>query len=57
MTKTTIEIGTKVCGGQVGTEDYDEGEVLDIDGEEVTVYWRMSETRTTQPADLLTAIE
>jgi len=45
----TFRIGDLVEGGAPGTEDYDRGRVIDIDGDEVTVAWQ-SGVRTTQPA-------
>lgn len=47
-----FEIGDQVAGGERGTEDFDTGRVIEIDGDDVTVAWQ-SGVRTTQPADIL----
>lgn len=51
-----IRVGDRVCGGEPGTEDYDEGTVHEIDGDQAEVAWD-SQVRTTQAASLLTVIE
>jgi hypothetical protein len=45
-------VGSRVCGGAPGTEDYDEGRVTEVDGDQVTVAWD-SQVTTTQRADAL----
>lgn len=50
---TVFELGARVCGGT--GEDYDEGTVLAIDGDQVDVGWD-SGVRTAQPAHLLEAL-
>lgn len=48
-----LSVGDRVCGGEPGTEDYDEGEVATLSDGQVYVQWQ-SGVATTQPADLLT---
>lgn len=50
-----LAVGDEVEGGEVGTDDYDTGRVVAVDGEQVTVAWSNGE-RTTQPADLLRTV-
>ena len=53
---TIFAAGDRVCGGECGTEDYDEGIVIAVDGDQVDVGWD-SGFRTTQPASLLRLLE
>lgn len=55
LKSTNLQIGDRVEAGDPSTSDYDCGEVLAIDGEQVTVGWG-SEVQTTQRADLLRKI-
>lgn len=48
-----VSVGDEVEAGQRGTEDWDLGKVVAIQGNVVTVAWEGSETRTTQDAELL----
>lgn len=50
-----INVGDRVEAGRKGTEDYDMGRVVGIDGDQVEVAWSNG-TRTTQPAELLTVL-
>lgn len=50
-----IKVGDKVAAGKEGTEDYDTGTVVAVDGDQVTVAWTAG-VRTTQSADLLRVI-
>jgi hypothetical protein len=47
-----FQIGDLVKGGTIAA-DYDYGEVIEITGNDVTVAWELSETKTTQDAGLL----
>lgn len=52
--QTGFEIGDRVEGGRPGTEDYDAGEVIAVDGDQVTVAWD-SLVQTTQSESRLRA--
>ena len=39
MTTNEITIGQRIEAGREGTEDYDSGKVIDIDGDTLTVAW------------------
>jgi hypothetical protein len=49
------ELGEMVCGGEPGTDDYDEGEVVDYAGADALVAWD-SGVRTWTPTSPLTAL-
>ena len=51
-----INVGDKVEGGTVGTEDYDTGRVVSVNGDQIEVAWG-SGARTTQSAELLSVVE
>lgn len=51
-TQNTFEIDDRVEGGRPGTEDYDTGKVIAIEGDQITVAWS-SGVRTTQSTSLL----
>lgn len=50
-----LRVGARVCGGDEGTEDYDEGTVVAVDSDRVAVSWD-SGARTTQAAHLLRSL-
>jgi len=43
-----IEVDDRVCGGEPGSEDYDEGTVIEVDGDWAWVAWSNGE-RTRHP--------
>jgi len=47
-----LEVGDLVKGGTTA-EDYDEGTIVEVDGDQITVAWEGSNERTTQHASLL----
>ena len=49
---TQFNVGDRVEGGKYGTEDYDTGRVVAIDGDVVTIAWDTL-VQTTAPADAL----
>lgn len=53
MTTTTIEIGDHVQGGQTA-EDYDHGEIVEIEGDRALVAWEQSQETTWAPLAILT---
>jgi hypothetical protein len=55
QTTRTIEINDRVAAGTTD-EDRDEGLVVAIEGDQVTVYWYGSGERTTQRASALEVV-
>jgi len=39
MATNKYSYGDRVEGGEIGTEDYDTGRVVDVDGDQVEVSW------------------